>query len=572
MTDEEKLKELSPKEVRQYWRRRCKEIGAVYTDEEDSDGDDEMLWSGGRALHAKSPSACLPTPRELCHSERYEPETNLFLHHYHMTSMVERERLQVLDDWRKKENTLNDQAFFAVLKLFSVLGSIESGSHVLVLRDEAPEKFPNNFNPTPSSSNPPRPNNAPLGLDRQPAHLRFSVPTPPAPFSTIACLGSPSTDEEGGVVETVSAAINRSYAHWLDMPTGEYSSSARAQLQHTPKRRVKDPLLRVRCPAGSSRLSLLILPSDLSQLLKPLTKKLRSLVVAGGTLTPLSLTSDPLFGPGNYIVKSFKHIVDVKKNLRLFTVSQGQYRISPVAMNLIHGVGGGGGRGQRVITNNVVNKQTGDVSLKFTQSHCHTFHQKEAIYGAAMNLVFEVAMEVPHGLILFFSSFAKQDEFWTAVRSVEGGALFTALNKMKKVFIEEQAGKQQQQTPGAARGGGGGGQRMSADDLLVAYSNYVEGITPVTEDGYLRTTYNTSEGAPPPRTYRGALLSCVMNGKLAEGINTAILPSSNAVVTSKKRRYTNKTTNTDTRHRHHHPQILPIRGCSRRRAHVYLRG
>jgi chromosome transmission fidelity protein 1 len=90
--------------------------------------------------------------------------------------------------------------------------------------------------------------------------------------------------------------------------------------------------------------------------------------------------------------------------------------------------------------------------------------------------ILNLAHAIPHGIIVAFPSYAMEEAFFSAVQATGD---FDRINAVKRIFREQQ------------------GAKGDLDTLLTRYEQWILGSTPK----------------------RGALLSCVMGGKLSEGIN-----------------------------------------------------
>ena len=140
--------------------------------------------------------------------------------------------------------------------------------------------------------------------------------------------------------------------------------------------------------------------------------------------------------------------------------------------------------------------------LSFTHATAGSSTLMDDLYGTVADL----SNRVPHGVIVFFSSYAYMERattVWTRRQQDSQGNTATHTLMRKPLFIEQRGSGGDNEPDSEANGsgtGGGGKDRVGAEKTK--------------EKGNVFAQYARKAVGPS-----GALLCCVMNGKLSEGIN-----------------------------------------------------
>ena len=229
--------------------------------------------------------------------------------------------------------------------------------------------------------------------------------------------------------------------------------------------------------------------------LLPVSSRARSLIFAGGTMHPLSLQLDPILPPlsisdddettacaattttatSRYDAFTFGHVVPAA-SLRVFTLGKGP---SGRVLELTHR-----NRHQRV-------DMLSDIAL------------------TVLNLL----RVIPDGVIVCFTSYRMEQEF---VEHCEATGMMDQIQSVKKLFREPRnAGSGTPTTTTITTAAD------EANSLQAVLQEYTQFISAVERDRVrARTAAATSTAhTGPSRSQTGAMITCVMGGKLSEGIN-----------------------------------------------------
>ena len=188
-----------------------------------------------------------------------------------------------------------------------------------------------------------------------------------------------------------------------------------------------------------------------------LSTRVRSVIVAGGTLGPCELVVRELFSPPSVpatdsmeriIAASYPHVV-AATNVRVVTLGVGPCK----------------------------------KRFEFTYAQRST-HDEQLVEVA--RVIENVVRVVPHGMVVFFTSYAFLERF---VALLHSAGLFDKVSAYKRLFMESAA------TP--------------SEVTLSQYTQWVNG-----DD-----SAGPASADPASATLRGGLLLGVMSGKMAEGIN-----------------------------------------------------
>lgn len=237
--------------------------------------------------------------------------------------------------------------------------------------------------------------------------------------------------------------------------------------------------------------------------LQPVSSRARSLIFAGGTMHPLALQIDPIVvpthqtrtegeetqqqhlhplsssppPPSTYDAFSFGHVVP-PTSLRVFTLGKGP---SGNPIELTH----------------------------------RTRHQRTEMLRDVALTVLNLLRVIPDGVIVCFTSYRMEQEF---ISFCQQSGMLDQIEAVKRVFRE----------PRNSGGGGGSGSQLQGKHennanalqaILQDYTQYIMAGTRQQQQQQRQPEPAIAAGASSLRRSKGAMITCVMGGKLSEGIN-----------------------------------------------------